>query len=59
MLTPSILDVFANLDTTEQVRVFRTRQLTDTTAADAVLGYMAGMHHDRYTALIDALGREV
>lgn len=57
MLTTAILENLAQRDTAEVVDILRSRQLVDTDAGDAVLGYLAGNHPDRYRAVIVALAR--
>ena len=56
-LNPSHMAAFARMDTRKQVSALR-RCGIDTKAADDVLGYLAGMHPDRYSALRNALDRD-
>lgn len=51
------LAAFARLDTRKQVAALK-RCGIDTAAADDVLGHLAGMHPDRYSALKTALERD-
>jgi hypothetical protein len=56
MLTPDVMKVFASLDTGKQVAALRRTGL-ETKATDDVMGYLAGNHPERYSALVDALDR--
>jgi len=51
-----VFDVFARKDTREQVSILRRVGL-DTDLADALLGKVAGMYPERFSALTVALNR--
>lgn len=55
-ITADVLDTFATLDTSRQVSILR-RVGIDTDCADALLGRLAGMFPERFTALSAALDR--
>lgn len=57
MLTPDTLATFASLDTSRQASILADHQLLDTDAGDAVMGHLAGVHPERYDALVVALAR--
>lgn len=51
--------VFATLDTEAQVQVLRRADGGyGSSATETVLGHLAGMHPDRYAALMAAMSRE-
>lgn len=56
-LNHSHLAAFARMDTRKQVAALK-RCGIETGAADAVLGFLAGNHPDRYRALTVALERD-
>lgn len=57
-LNSDVLNVVAGLDTERVVKLLTSRQLLDTDAGNAVLGHLAGVHPERYQAVMTALGRD-
>lgn len=55
MLTRPILETFATQDTAVVVDTLRRTQVLDTETGDAVLGYLAGNHPERYAAVLAML----
>ena len=57
-MSPEALHSFAAMDTGKQVTILYQSSALETEAGDTLLGHLAGNYPERYSALMDALGRE-